>query len=246
MGLQVESTQKVTGGEMGVAPSAAGPVNLSAAGLFGLEGRREAEQAGREFETKLRAAENRLSSWGVDNYRGTEAERAVLSALLGESVTKVDGFRCYTDFSTPGETAVIVYDPSGRSRHKYVFAETDSHRYIVAMPISWTEYHREIVQRVSCAAGERAHCPGGGYIAIADDGRVIVDGSSGDFGRGNHAHAKAAFERATKVQYAAPPAAAQKSEPAPKTLPVPAVTATAPTVQSPWTRFVAWLGKAGA
>jgi len=127
--------------------------------------------------------------------RGKEA--AFIAALRGEDVREIDRYQVYSDYRE-GETVVFIHEPTGRCEHKYIFAKADGHTYIVAAPMEWTGYHREILARVSKASGSPAHCPGGGYVQINQDGSLWVGDSSGDFGPGNHARAKEALERAVR------------------------------------------------
>ena len=132
-------------------------------------------------------------------YLGPRAmEEGFLSALMGKEVTEIGRYSVYSDYRE-NETVVFIHDPTGRSYHKYIFAETADHTFIVAAPMEWTEYHREILARVRAATGKSARCPGGGYVSVSHDGSLVVDSSSGDFGRGDHARAKAAFEHAIRI-----------------------------------------------
>lgn len=125
-------------------------------------------------------------------------EEGFLSALMGKEVTEIGRYSVYCDYRE-NETVVFIHDPTGQSDHKYIFAETADHAFIVAAPMAWTKYHREILARVCAATGKSARCPGGGYVSVSRDGSLIVDSSSGDFGRGDHARAKAAFEDAIRI-----------------------------------------------
>jgi hypothetical protein len=124
-------------------------------------------------------------------------ERAFVAALQGERVSSIGRFQVYSSYRA-GETVVFIHDASGQDDHKYIFAKTPTHTYIVAAPMRWTEYHREILARVCAASGERAVCPGGGYVDVLRDGSLLVSRESGDFGRGDHVRATDAFQRAVK------------------------------------------------
>ncbi len=124
-------------------------------------------------------------------------ETAFIAALQGEDVREINRYQVYSDYRE-NETVVFIHDPTGRDNHKYIFAIAEGHTYIVAAPMEWTDYHREILARVSAASGSRAICPGGGYVEILSDGSLRVDQSSGDFGRGDHDRAKKALEDAVR------------------------------------------------
>jgi hypothetical protein len=130
-------------------------------------------------------------------------EASFLAALMGETVKEIGRYLVYSDYRE-NETVVFIHDPKGHSDHKYIFAEvkangTVEHTFIVAAPMEWTEYHREILARVRAATGRSAACPGGGYVSVDRDGSLVVNSSSGDFGRGDHARAKIALETAIRV-----------------------------------------------
>lgn len=124
-------------------------------------------------------------------------ERDLKDALCGRHVREIGRYQVYSDYRS-GETVVFVHDPSGVSDHKYIFAQTSQHTYIVAAPVKWTALHREILARVSAASGERAVCAGGGYVLVKPDGSLLVSEQSTDFGPGDHARAKRAFEDAIR------------------------------------------------
>lgn len=135
------------------------------------------------------------STCGVER---RDDEALFIAALQGEeAVTEIGPYQVYSDYSAR-KTVVFIHDPTGQQEHKYIFANTGQHTYIVAAPIDWTPYHREILARVSRAAGEEASCPGGGYIDIPRDGSVHVYGRSVDFGRGNHDLARESLSEAVR------------------------------------------------
>ena len=127
---------------------------------------------------------------------GANIEEQFKRAVLGSPETMVGKYQCYTDFSVANEVVVFLHDSSGQSEHKYIIAEGAGKTFIVAAPIVWTPLHREILKRISAAIGTSAHCPGGGWVSIAIDGRLVVDRRSMDFGEGDHDRARLAFERA--------------------------------------------------
>jgi hypothetical protein len=123
------------------------------------------------------------------------AEIAFMEALQGKAVREIGRYQVYTDFENT-RTVVFIHNPTGWGEHKYIFAITEAHTYIVAAPTEWTAYHKEILARVSAASGERACCSGGGYISLESDGSLTVHGTSGDFGEGDHQLAQKAFREA--------------------------------------------------
>jgi len=132
----------------------------------------------------------------VGEKRSTDLlERAFLRALHGESVGTVGDFAFHSEF-TERQTALVVVDTTGANPLlKYIFAESAGRTFIVAAPISWTEYHRELLARVTAATGEDARCTGGGFVRLMRSGRFWIGGESSEFGAGNHKSAEAAFER---------------------------------------------------
>jgi hypothetical protein len=124
-------------------------------------------------------------------------EKAFIAALRGEDVREINRYQVYSDYRE-NETVVFIHDLTGHDDHKYIFALAGEHTYIVAAPMRWTEYHREILARVSAASGTRATCPGGGYVNALSDGSLSVYSESADFGRGDHQRAKNALEGAVR------------------------------------------------
>ncbi len=134
------------------------------------------------------------SSYGTDP---RSMERAFLAALQGQAVREIGKYQVYTDYRE-NETVVFIHEPTGRTCHKYIFAITEAHTYIVAAPMDWTRLHREILASVSAASGQSARCPGGGYVKVRSDGSLLVNQTSGDFGEGDHLRAKTALEEAVR------------------------------------------------
>lgn len=149
-----------------------------------------------ENKSTMEEALFRLDSL-ADTFASQSMEQAFIEALQGKDVREIGRYQVYSDYRE-NETVVFIHEPTGRSNHKYIFAVADGHTYIVAAPMEWTDYHREILARVSAASGNRAFCPGGGYVEVLRDGTLRVDQSSGDFGRGDHEHAKKALEDAVR------------------------------------------------
>ena len=144
----------------------------------------------------LDSAEMRLGNMLSASMRlGSSSEREFLQAILGKDIRSIGRYQVFTD-TTDNERVVFIHDPTGRCDHKYIFAETGDKTFIIAAPVEWTEYHREILARVSAAMGKRAYCPGGGYISVSEQGALWVGRESGDFGRGDHARAEKAFKAA--------------------------------------------------
>jgi hypothetical protein len=133
----------------------------------------------------------------ADTFAAKSMEKAFIEALQGKDVREIGRYQVYSDYCE-NETVVFIHEPTGRSNHKYIFAVADGHTYIVAAPMEWTDYHREILVRVSAASGTRAICPGGGYVEVLSDGTLRVDRSSVDFGQGDHQRAKKALEDAVR------------------------------------------------
>jgi hypothetical protein len=135
------------------------------------------------------------STCGVER---RDNEALFIAALRGETVTEIGRYQVYSDY-TPGKTVVFIHNPTGQHEHKYIFAKTGQHTYVVAAPVAWTAYHREILARVNRAAEQEAKCSGGGYIDILSDGSVLVHGESGDFGPGDHEQAEEFFSQAVRL-----------------------------------------------
>ena len=141
-------------------------------------------------------AEHRLRQMvPTSELAGPALERAFLDALQGEPIKIAGRFQVYTSFGRD-ETVVFIHDPSGFNKHKYIIADVPDHAFIVAAPVSWTPFHARLLDRVIAVTGLRAECAGGGFVEVAADGVLEVNGESGDFGPGDHPRAKAAFERA--------------------------------------------------
>src|SRR5688572_11786505 len=68
-----------------------------------------------------------------------DMEKGFLQALQRQPVSSIGRYQCYTDFSKPDETVVMVHDATGHGQHKYIFAKTQDHTYIVCAPVNWTE-----------------------------------------------------------------------------------------------------------
>lgn len=126
-----------------------------------------------------------------------DREALFIAALRGETVTDIDRYQVYSDY-TPDRTVVFIHDPRGQDKHKYIIAEAGQHVYIVAAPMEWTAFHEYILRRVSEAAGEEATCYGGGYVDILDGGYLKVYGQSIDFGTGDHTKARDFFSEAVR------------------------------------------------
>jgi hypothetical protein len=61
------------------------------------------------------------------------AEIAFIEALQGNAVRDIGRYQVYTDFEDT-QTVVFIHNPTGWGEHKYVFAITEAHTYIVAAP----------------------------------------------------------------------------------------------------------------
>lgn len=122
-------------------------------------------------------------------------ERAFLDALQGRRVEIAGRFQVYTH-AEGDESVVLIHDPSGLNKHKYVIADIAGLAFIVAAPITWTPFHARIVDRIAAATGIAPICTGGGFVDVDAAGKLWVGGESGDFGAGDHARALAAFQRA--------------------------------------------------
>jgi len=129
--------------------------------------------------------------------QSNEFEIALLQAIKGEVTSAIGPFQVYMDTSRDDRVTVFVHNPSEETGHKYVIASTDSRAFVVATPISWTPFHKNIVARIMAATGQTAHCSGGGFVSV-EGGKITVEGASTDFGEGDHATAKAALLRAFK------------------------------------------------
>lgn len=124
-------------------------------------------------------------------------EQGFIAALQGKAIFEIGRYQVYSDISDD-QTVVFIHDPSGYHDHKYIEASIGDHRFIVAAPTGWTEYHFEIKARIKAAWGRDVDCAGGGYVQLNDDGSLKVYGSSSSFGRGDHELAKTALEGAVR------------------------------------------------
>lgn len=80
--------------------------------------------------------------------------------------------------------------------HKYVSIEDSFNHYLVALPLSLIELHKEIVELLTQLTGhDKLECSGGGYLKFENE-RLIAYGSSQAFGDFNHAIAQQAFQSA--------------------------------------------------
>jgi len=123
-------------------------------------------------------------------------ERAFLAALQGDDVGVAGSYQVYSSID-PERTVVLLHDPTGRQRFlKYIVAETADRLFFVAAPLKWTEYHRQILDRVCAATGCEAKCLGGGFLSIVRSGQMFFDGESIEFGPTDHARAEVAFRAA--------------------------------------------------
>lgn len=144
---------------------------------------------------QLARAERTLAALIGDKRSSPPLERAFLRALQGHGGCFVGDFAFHSEL-TERQTALVVVDTTGANPLlKYIFAESAGRTFIVAAPISWTEYHRELLARVTAATGEDARCSGGGFVRLMRSGRFWIGGESSEFGAGNHKRAEAAFER---------------------------------------------------
>jgi hypothetical protein len=126
----------------------------------------------------------------------------LMFALQRHEVTQINEYRVYTDFSDPSVVVVLVHERVDEAMHKYIFARSADKTYIVAAPMKWFCFHRHLLEMVSMASGQNAHCSGGGFVIIREDGKMLCSGHSTDFGKGDHRRAKEAFERAVRASSA--------------------------------------------
>lgn len=144
---------------------------------------------------QLARAERTLAELIGEKRSSPPLERAFLRALQGHGGGTSGDFAFQSEVSER-ETVLVVVDTTGANPLlKYVFAESAGRTFIVAAPISWTEYHRELVARVKAATGEDAQCTGGGFVRLTKSGRFWIGGDSSEFGAGNHGRAEAALSR---------------------------------------------------
>lgn len=142
----------------------------------------------------LQRADRRM----VGDLQSAEHELSLIRAIRGESITAIGRLQVYTDNSREDRTTVFVHDPSGTVEHKYILASTESRSFVVAAPMSWTVLHKNILARIMAATGQAAHCSGGGFVRIIENGKLEVEGASTDYGAADHATAKAALTVAVK------------------------------------------------
>lgn len=152
--------------------------------------------AGPPLPERLRAAESRLHRRATYDLQPPAMERAFLAALQGDDVGVAGPYQVYSSID-PQRTVVLLHDPTGRhGLLKYIVAETADRLFFVAAPLKWTEYHRQILDRVGAALGSEVQCRGGGFLHIIRSGEMFFDGESAEFGPADHARAEAAFRAA--------------------------------------------------
>lgn len=134
----------------------------------------------------------------VGSLESPDHEISFLRAIRREPVSSIGRYQVYMDTSRDDRTTVFVHEPTGTETHKYILAVAGTHTYIIAAPMCWTNLHKNLVARVMAATGISVHCLGGGFVAINENGQIIVDGASTDYGEGDHAAAKAALRAAVK------------------------------------------------
>ena len=127
-----------------------------------------------------------------------EEEMAILRAIRREPIAHIGTYQVYMDTSRDERTTVFVHSPIEGDGHKYIIARATAHTYVIAMPVKWTVYHKNILARVMAATSQTVFCPGGGFVLVDSEGRLAVEGESTDFGAGDHALAKAALASAVK------------------------------------------------
>ncbi|HKL17197.1 MAG TPA: hypothetical protein VJ900_02460 [Patescibacteria group bacterium] len=80
------------------------------------------------------------------------------------------------------ESKVIVKLGSPEKSHKFVYMQDDDGReYVMALPIEKKDYHRKIVKFAKKLYNRDLSVIGGGYIHT-EDGKMIIDKASGDYG----------------------------------------------------------------
>lgn len=139
------------------------------------------------------------SSKTAGELQSPEYEIAFLRAIRREATLQIGSYQVYMDTSRDDRTTVFINNPSGEVPHKYVIAQAESHIYVVAAPISWTKYHKNIVARIMVSTPASVFCSGGGFVSVLSKGKLNVDGASTDFGAGDHALAQAAFSAALRA-----------------------------------------------
>lgn len=89
-------------------------------------------------------------------------------------------------------TVCLVWDTSSEG-HKYIAAHTQRADFIVGLPLSLIELHKNILEIVVEATGDiEAYCPGGGYLSRTGD-HFSAFSESQDFGPWDHTSATSAF-----------------------------------------------------
>lgn len=134
----------------------------------------------------------------VGSLQSPEHEISFLRAIRREPVTCIGRYQVYMDTSREDRTTVFVHDPTGTETHKYILAVAGPQTYVIAAPMCWTNLHKNIVARVKAATALSVHCLGGGFVAINENGQIVVDGESTDYGEADHATAKAALQAAVR------------------------------------------------
>ena len=87
--------------------------------------------------------------------------------------------------------------PKDGTKHKYITGlNKDGERVVVAQPINYFEYHRNIVKSYEREHGDLTNIAGG-WVRF-EDGIYQFGGSSGDFGRADHEEVSAIVNRGSE------------------------------------------------
>jgi hypothetical protein len=86
----------------------------------------------------------------------------------------------------------VMWNPEAKG-HKYIAALTPEQSFIVAMPLTFIELHKNILKIVQDAiSNPDAYCPGGGFLQL-EQGTLTTYSASQDFGAWDHELADKAF-----------------------------------------------------
>ena len=86
----------------------------------------------------------------------------------------------------------VMWNPEAKG-HKYIAALSPEQSFIVAMPLTFIELHKNILKIIQDATSDPdVYCPGGGFLQL-ETGKLSAYSASQDFGAWDHDLADKAF-----------------------------------------------------